>query len=401
LKWIYIRRPGGALSDQSFLKWSLILGTIFSMAFRVDLIELILNLFSPGLPFGWGGTLTTKDYITFLPGACLSGCLISWGAQWLRDLPAGRPVKGEETEELHYQPAGLDIARLAIAQNNARLRKEFANVYLLLPAFYVQHGRREPCVDICIRDGNVGSLPRYLVVEFPDRREGSVPTRVIPNFKNPKPHTGRGAPIANDGSTNFIGTLGCIVTDSKSSSYALTCNHVLTAGTFDSPGSIGDQADDLTGGATNKIGTWAAGVMNVQVDAALIQLAAGVPVQSNGLSTAVYPVSDSDSGTTGVALTGALSGQVAGYIIHVDQPFDVDYKNQTVSMTGLISLSMDFHSNNFTTLTQDGDSGSAVYHAVNKQLIGMVVGGNDQFTFVIPMQRALSSFPGFTLSIAQ
>jgi hypothetical protein len=401
LKWIYSRQSRGAASDQSFLKGSLITGGILSLALRLDLIQLILNVFDPGTSFGWGRELTAMEYITLLPGVILSACLISWGAQWLRNVLGGRSTVTEDTRERHYQPAGLDIARLAIAQNDERLRGKYANIYLLLPAFYIQHGRREPCVDICIRDGNGGSLPHHLAIEFPDHREGSVRTRVIPNFKNAKPHTGRGATIVNDQSTDYMGTLGCVVTDSSSSSYALTCNHVLTDGSFESPGSIGDQADELAGGGTQRIGAWAAGIMNGQVDAALIKLDAGVPVQPNGLSTTVYPASDNDSGVTGVALTGALSGQVAGYIIHVNQPFDIDYTNQSVNMTGLISLSRDVHSNNFTTLTQEGDSGSAVYHAVNKQLVGIVVGGNAQFTFVIPMQQVLSSFPGYSLSIAQ
>ncbi|MFX6036218.1 hypothetical protein ABTE74_22795, partial [Acinetobacter baumannii] len=39
-----------------------------------------------------------------------------------------------------------------------------------------------------------------------------------------------------------------------------------------------------------------------------------------------------------------------------------------------------------------GDSGSCVYHKASGKLIGLLLGGNNKFTFVLPIQETLNSF---------
>jgi len=394
------RMVGGL--DHLYSRGGFAVGFLLSLGLHLDVFGWMLDPYDPVSHIGWHGGLTGWSYLSLLIGSVLSACLLSWGAQlahylliFFKNAPPQAQAKG-----IHYQPAGLDIAKIAIGQNQENLYKKHPNIYKLLPAFFVSDGVREPCVDICLLDNDKHRMPHHLPIQYPDGGRGSVRTRVIANFKRVKPHTGVGSLVANSKTTTFFGTLGCVLSSARDKFlYALTCNHVLTGGFFESPGAIGDLTAELVFGTATNIGTWEAGLMNENVDAALIKLDSDVIPEPNELSKEIFKVTDHDSGVTKVALTGALSGPVTGFIIHIDQPFDVDYKNKSQLMSNLITLSSDTNASNFTTLTQEGDSGSIVFHAGNKQVIGVVVGGNDQFTFVIPMQQVLSAFPTFALSI--
>jgi hypothetical protein len=75
----------------------------------------------------------------------------------------------------------------------------------------------------------------------------------------------------------------------------------------------------------------------------------------------------------------------------------VDYKNETVEIEGLITLSSD--PNFFSPISKEGDSGALVYTAIQRQPIGIVLGANSQFTYVIPIGAVFSAFPNLNLFI--
>ena len=49
------------------------------------------------------------------------------------------------------------------------------------------------------------------------------------------------------------------------------------------------------------------------------------------------------------------------------------------------------------TVSKGGDSGSPVFHKETGRLIGMLLGGNKKFSFVLPLQDTFNSF-NFKLS---
>ena len=51
----------------------------------------------------------------------------------------------------------------------------------------------------------------------------------------------------------------------------------------------------------------------------------------------------------------------------------------------------DTDKNKSTTVSSGGDSGSCVYHKQSGKMIGMLLGGNDTFSFVLPFEQTLKN----------
>jgi hypothetical protein len=297
-------------------------------------------------------------------------------------------------------PRRLTLARTAIRHNESHLKTQHANIINLMPAFDVGGGQRAPCVHVCIHDENHRNIPLFL--DFPDRngRIRQVKVHVISKFGPIEPQAGNGDMLFNPIRPALIGTLGCIVQSTSSGVCALTCNHVMTGKAFQNSATPGQIADERLGGASVPLGPWISGKMNTSIDVAVIGVTNAASVKPNGLaSTTPITVQDADCGVTQVSLQGAVSHQRAGFIIHKGQSMPVNYAGQQVTLTGLVTLSAGNSVSNFSPVTQDGDSGALVFDAAKRQPIGLVLGANLQFTYVMPIGSILSAFAPLGLNI--
>jgi len=293
-------------------------------------------------------------------------------------------------------------AKRAIDANNKDLIKDHPNIKRLIASYYSDGSNRIPCVDIFLTDNAKQNIPSRLEYKDADGKTVAVKTRIIANFRNVKPHVGRGNTIANDDTRSFPGTACCVLEGHEPGlSYLLTCNHVMTGGKFENPGKVGAKAVRLFfGDEFDDIGIWEFGKMDDKVDAALINIQKTEKTEPNDINPAIYTVSDDDCSHTEIEFKGAFSKTKRAFIIHINQPIEIDYKNKTVEVTNLITLSVDLNHFNFTPPTRKGDSGALVYHANSRQPIGMVLGANSQFSFVIPFQTIIDSFPDLQLSLS-
>ena len=292
-------------------------------------------------------------------------------------------------------------AQMALDANKENLLKKYPAIKKLIASFYSDGKKRLPCVDICISGNVKDTYPDYLEYRQDDGKLMQVKTRVIPNYGNIKPQVGRGHFIANDNTRAFLGTACCILEgDDSDRRYLLTCNHVMTAGKFeDTSRPIQKAVRFFSGNEFDEVGTWEFGKMDETVDAAIIDIEKTERIEPNDIDTTIYAVTEDDCSQTEVELKGAFSKTQRAFIIHIDQPIDVDYRNETVTMTGLITLSVGIDHFNFTPPTRKGDSGALVYHVQTRQPIGMVIGANAQFTFVAPITTVLNAFPDLKLKL--
>ncbi|MEO8404142.1 MAG: hypothetical protein ABI480_06090 [Chitinophagaceae bacterium] len=296
--------------------------------------------------------------------------------------------------------SGYQNAQLAI-DANPDIKARHSNIVKIIPSYCMDGEARISCVDICISDNNKKGIPSFLSYKLADGSIAQIKTRVISNFGNAKPHIGRGDFIANDNSRLFLGTVCCILDVHQSDElYLLTCNHVMTGGDFADPGTVGDKAVELLFNQNFvDVGTWQYGKMDDKVDAAIVRIENTDRVFSNDIHRDIYNVSEKDCSVTKIELVGAFTGTTRAYIIHINQPIPIDYSNKTVEVHDLITLSITRNDSNFTPPTQEGDSGALVYHAETRQPIGMVVGANSHFTFVIPMKTIFKAFPDLKCKI--
>jgi hypothetical protein len=291
--------------------------------------------------------------------------------------------------------------QLAINANRETLLKKYPMIKKLIASYYFDGIKRLPCVDICISGNAKGTLPDFLEYKQADGSVMRIKTRVIINYNNVKPQVGRGHFIANDNTRAFLGTACCILEgDDPERRYLLTCNHVMTAGKFEDISKPQQKAVRFfSANEFDEVGTWEFGKMNDTVDAAIIDIEKTERIEPNDIDSTIYIVTEDDCSQTEVELKGAFSKTKRAFIIHIDQPIDVDYKNETVTMNGLVTLSVDLDHFNFTPPTRKGDSGALVYHAHTRQPIGMVIGANTQFTFVVPLMNVLNAFPELKLKL--
>ena len=425
------RKPDAGEEDtrtKKIMGISIFFGTLVAISIRADLIAIMSHIEKPADGMGWD-SLTGNWYLTLVPGCFLTGCFLSAGSKFWHDLfglirqmkeykrtltdaqkisnsqavanGLNQQPSPSKTNYLHFQPAGIDMAHLAIQNNHGNLLMQYPNINKLMPAYHVTDEDRQPCVDICLSDDCHTHMPLFLNYQNPDGTAGSIKTRIIRDFQHVQPQAGRGEMIINTNSPAAFGTIACILKGKITNElYALTCNHVLTAGRFASPGNLGEEADELLVNSNVLIGKWVAGKMDNRVDVALVSLDDPGSAEPNDLSSsAVYHLEEKDQGVVRVELIGAVSGFQRAFVIHINQLMHVDYEDKTVELAGLFTLSAGTNPHNFSPVTQKGDSGALICHSVTRQPIGIVLGGNRQFTFGIPMSSVLGAFPELALTI--
>jgi hypothetical protein len=72
--------------------------------------------------------------------------------------------------------------------------------------------------------------------------------------------------------------------------------------------------------------------------------------------------------------------------------FEIKYFNSARFVRNIILIGSTNDRTTSKTVSVGGDSGSCVYHKDSGKLIGMLLGGNNKFSFVLPLQETLNSF---------
>ncbi|MFI5172821.1 MAG: hypothetical protein ACHQFW_10545 [Chitinophagales bacterium] len=195
-----------------------------------------------------------------------------------------------------------------------------------------------------------------------------------------------GAPIFNKRFSAKFGTAGCILKhDASRKKYLLTCNHVLNNERFENNFNRFDSVLIKKPGEDIVVGTWSFGIMDDIIDLALVEIQGAALA---GLRKQDFQF-DEDFDVhkllmKHVQLTGLNYDDIDGYVVEINKSFDMEYKNGTRTLSNTIFLAESTNENNPISITRGGDSGAIVIDSENKNVVGMVVGGNDFYTCVIP-----------------
>jgi hypothetical protein len=215
-------------------------------------------------------------------------------------------------------------------------------------------------------------------------------------FKNPD------RAVANKSNVNGWGSAGCIVEDEFSSQkFLLSCFHVLNGSRrWDAI----EGSKEIVANAAQTIANDYDGYLTQYLDVARALVTddtAKVYLQKSPNPTCSKDVGPGDVFVTNVTISGARSGSITGTIVNDSLPYHFDYD---ISATEAISHEIDdlfaiSHmdiNGNVSSVTQEGDSGSLVVSDGN--VLGMVVGGDSQYTYAMKMTRILS-FLSVTLEV--
>ncbi|HMI06050.1 MAG TPA: hypothetical protein VK528_00785 [Flavobacterium sp.] len=289
-----------------------------------------------------------------------------------------------------------EIAKMAVVQHRDALLARYPNIESVSDSY---DGAGDYVVTIYLKHDNSESLPKELPVSV-QGSETMVRTEIIPDSGIGEPHGGTLTDEISDKKTPaYYGSVCCVVESTKVPGLkgVVTSGHVFTNGRYEDyggPVNPSQATDTLING--NKKGKLYIQQMEYNQDIAIAANTAEDNWLPKHLSFAsgFYQVKDTDVKTP-VANATILSrndNERHAFILDYNVSFEIKYKNTSRYIRNIILIGSTNDRATSRTVSAGGDSGSCVYDRETKKLIGMLLGGNKKFSFVLPLENSLQAF---------
>jgi hypothetical protein len=263
----------------------------------------------------------------------------------------------------------------------------------------VNNGQK--CVQINVADNEAKELvtSKYSVLHVDQ-------TKVIPYvvIAGPvKPRLGTAGKISNSSGQNGFGTISCVVQHSQTNVlHILSCWHVLKGNTsYDEE----DAHTILVNHRDERLARRWAGGIHGKFDFGFAELLQGLALDNSALKQQLgmaqsanlvhAPVSDVDINTNiPVKFFNCISEPhtVKRGVIFTDAPgVEIDYPDKLRIVEDVLVLTENINDPNHT-ISEGGNSGSLVV-TENNMAIGIVIGGDDKFTYAMKLSHVFKIFP--------
>ena len=302
--------------------------------------------------------------------------------------------------------SNAEIAKLAIQQHKLNVLKKFPNISIVSDAVHDLNSVQTYVISFYLKDKNSKGFPDKLKVNLPDGNKALIATEIIKNTGTAKLHYSQlETEVANTDKPNYTGSICCAVkyADRNDFTGLLTSAHIYTLGSYDDSynGLLNktQQKDALLNNTDNAL--WYLKVMTSKQDLGIIKL--NTPIKGDthykSFNNNYYLVSDMDvkPNTPNVTILSRNNKQRDAYILDHSVGMDIDYDNGPSYKKNIILIGNSNDRNTSESVSVGGDSGSCVYHKASGKLIGMLLGGNNKFSIVLPIQETLNSFNLITL----
>lgn len=293
------------------------------------------------------------------------------------------------------QISKIAIAQIAKVQNEEKLHEQFPSIEFVSDT--VKDG--ESCLTLYLKDSNINGIPSFVNAEINETTVVKVQTEIVTNIGEGKPHIAQLTNnIADNNTPQFLGSICCLVESTLNSELkgVLTSGHVFTAGKFiDFDGFVSsNQAHDTLSNG-NLIGELYFQQMIPNQDLAIVKISKATTIGSELMKfpQGFYTVSAADlnSPTENVTVLSKGNNKRDAFIVDLNVSMRLFYVGTQKIMRNIILIGSDTDKNKSTTVSVGGDSGSCVYHKESKKMIGMLLGGNDKFSFVLPFEQTLNN----------
>jgi len=299
---------------------------------------------------------------------------------------------------MNYSQA--EIARRAVEQHEERLRMKFPNIKTVSDAVHDLNQKESHVIAIYLKDNNTKNIPEKLDVRMPDGTIKTLSTEMVLRvgtatiqFSQPD------SEVSNDIDPVYPGSICCAVRSTTDPKFfgVVTSAHIITHGVYDE--SYNDiqnppiPTNVLLDG--NKAGTWFYKLLSYNQDLAVIKLDDGQELSENYkyFSNQYYTVSGIDvkPQQPNVTIISKNNRIRDAYILDYGKGTDVIYDGVKVYKKNIIFIGSTNDRQNSHPVSQGGDSGSCVFKRGTDQLIGMLLGCDEKFTFVLPIDKTLQS----------
>lgn len=306
-------------------------------------------------------------------------------------LPLGKDEpKKDYASDLEYSHA--DIAKLAIEQNQEYLKLKFPNIISISDAVHDMNKKETHVIAIYVEDSNTKGIPDTLEVKLTDGNIRTIATEIISDVGS-----GGLQCSQNDKIKTYNGDVAgsfCCLAKYKDKNLLVTAGHILSGlKSYNLGGWLyGDDSKDVLLNDNKKIGKWIFQQITDEQDIAFIELT-DIHLNNDKLkrfaNTGYYNVSDDSIKNEVVTLISNVGGEREGYLLDYNTVWSVPYDNETRLKWNIIIIGDSIVRNDSQSLSEKGDSGGLVFHKRTKKLIGLILGGNNKYTWVLPVQKTL------------
>jgi hypothetical protein len=403
---------------------SFVIGLLIAVIFCVDLFRMfsgsdpsdILNWTQDKWTFYWAKDAWFYRIPLLMISLCLTGFFLTFGSKFFHDLldtlfqvknlkrklsdsrTFNDPQTIQDLEEFIKTPESK-LSHLAVAQRAAEI-KQIEGVLSVGPGYLEMGGERVGCLEIHVAERSVFNLlDEEYVIDLSPTLSVKVPSKIIITGGYPNISVGAGGSIANRNKTLGFGTLGGIVKDTVSGErYILSCHHVLN-GDLNWKGLSNEKNIVSSEQGEPVIAELSFGFRTNDIDAALARLFQGVKIDNTDISSPKtirgVETNDAINQTEVTILGGFTKKKVKGFVYNDSWNTKFYYpksasEKELWALNDLIVLSRNA-GEMLSSMSQGGDSGAFVVDN-NKNVIGLVVGGDKTFTYAIKMEKIAQAF---------
>jgi len=398
-------------------KLSILVGFLIALAFKANLFAIFMEG-NPHQQLGWSGFQYSFCRLPYEIAGCLAtGFLLTFGSKFFHDLLEllydVKRLRGKMADEAIYRSPDKetldqriddrhDDPVLAVYERHYKsLLHEFPNIVSIARVF---DKNGTSFLEIRVKDNQLERLKQYNFSYV----EGEA-IRALPEFKiRLVPNTPQATPLGGtlwvgDWTFNFdtpenMGTLGFFA-KRNGKTVLVTCYHVLRTDEhgWDNLGTPHPNANQVYGKTPSGgndmvyIGKMVAGAINSRVDCAVVELASDFISSNQDPEWGAFQIGKASeiSENAEVRVNGAKSDPGTGIVSSIENIVLVDYGTRIVSLNNLIRIKN--KKNEGEALTQKGDSGAVVLDGQSKA-IAMVIAGDGQYTYAVPIERMTEDF---------
>lgn len=304
--------------------------------------------------------------------------------------PNSKEVSNNENS---YEISKIAIAQIAKVQNEEKLHEMFSNIEFVSDTVK----NEESCLAIYLKDNNTIGFPTYVLAQINEHCAIKVPVEIVPEMGTGKVHyTQLTNDIANSNTSHYKGSICCQVESVVNPNFRglVTSGHIFTRGEFvDFEGFVTEDLCFTTLSNQSIIGSLHFQQMTPNQDLAIVELnnPGNLPNQMLSFPGGFYGVTTTDLNSTkpNITILSKNNRKREAFLVDINISLRVFYQNSNKIMRNIILIGSDRDKLKSKTVSGGGDSGSCVYHTATGKLIGMLMGGNDKFSFVLPFEQTL------------
>lgn len=290
------------------------------------------------------------------------------------------------------------IAKAAVEKYTYELKEKFKNIVSVSDSVDDLNKPDSHIVAIYLSDHTKEGIPNELEVSI-DGFPQKIATKIIEGMGDAKIHYSQlNTCISNTDNVDYAGTICCGVKSKTDPGFraVITSAHIYTDGAFkEFNGILNDE--DCKKVSLNKVdaGVWKYAFMTESQDMAIAEIPDTEKPESNYMffRNQYHIVDKTDVMTPepNVTIRSYNGSTRDAFLLDYNIGMDINYDRPSYKRN-IILIGTTNNRDTSKPVSKQGDSGSCVYHKDSKKLIGILLGGNDKFSFVLPIHKTLAAF---------